>query len=149
MAGPPLLIVFAFGTRVRQEAAFSTGLPIVGNGPPGTFVMFPGGRPVGGLLSGSREVAAGRSPGLGSQVPLPTDQIVGSDHQGGMARVAFGGMRFDGIEGGQLVFRRVRDLLPAALLSPERGMRMTLEPWMVAAVFVDGERAWPAPEALH
>jgi hypothetical protein len=85
----------------------------------------------------------------GRQVPLPTDQIVEADDAGGAARVGFGGMRFDGVEGGQLVFRRVRDLWPPERLSPERGVRMTLDPWMVAVVLVDGARAWPSVETLH
>lgn len=127
MSRSPLLIEFIAGTRVRREAEFSSALPILGNGPPGTFVMFPDGR----------------------QVPLPTDQIVESSDAAGAASVGFGGMRFDGSEGGQLVFRRVRDLLPLEQLSPERGTRMTLEPWMVAAILVDGERAWPLKESLH
>ncbi len=131
MSNPPLLIEFITRTRLRREPAFSTGLPIVGNGPPGTFVIFSDGR----------------------EVPLPTDQIIvdqcveGDAERG--ARVAFGGMRCDGIEGGELVFRRVKDLLPEAQLSPERGRRMTLEPWMVAAIFVDGAPVWPPRPSLH
>src|SRR5213082_1762354 len=109
MLGAPLLIEFVAGTRVRREAPFSTGLPIVGNGPPGTFVVFPDGR----------------------EVPLPTDQVVQAGVESGAAQVGFGGMRFDGVERGQLVFRRVRDLLPEKQLSPERGRRMTLAPEMV------------------
>lgn len=131
MTVAPLVIEFIAGTKLRREAPFSTGLPIVGNGPPGTFVVFSDGR----------------------EVPLPTDQIVAqpiaTDEGDGGARVGFGGMRFDGIEGGQLVFRRVREIHPEAELSPERRRRMTLDPWMVAALFVDGNRAWPPPPALH
>jgi hypothetical protein len=52
-------------------------------------------------------------------------------------------MRFDGVEAGQLVFRRVRDLAPEATLSPERSNRMTLELWMVATVVRFGRRVWP------
>ena len=77
------------------------------------------------------------------RVPLPTDQIVFANDAHGAANVDFGGMRFDGIEDGQLVFRRVRDLWPQERLSPERGMRMTLEVAMVAAIVVDGHRVWP------
>ena len=117
----PLLIEFVPGTRVHREAAFQARMPIVGNGPPGTFVIFAG----------------------GARVPLPTDQIVLAEESDGAARVGFGGMRFDGVEDGQLVFRRVRDLWPADQLSPERGVRMTLEVDMVAAVWVDGRIAWP------
>ena len=118
----PVLVEFVPGTRVFREPVHATGLPIVGNGPPGTFVLFPG----------------------GGRVPLPTDQIVLAQDDGGAARVGFGGMRFDGVENRQLVFRRVRDLWPEAQLSPERGQRMTLEFSMVAAVIVEGRVVWPA-----
>src|SRR5262249_12692224 len=121
--GAPVVVEFATGTRVYREPPHTSALPIVGNGPPGTFVRFPG----------------------GGQVPLPTDQIVLAEDGDGAARVGFGGMCFDGVEDGKLVFRRVRDLWPAEQLSPERGRRMTLEPDMVAAVLVDGRHAWPAP----
>ncbi len=99
----------------------ATDLPIVGNGPPGTFVTFADGR----------------------RVPLPTDQIVLTENHVDGARVGFGGMRFDGIEAGYLVFRRVRDLLPEKELSPERRSRMTLALDMVSAIFVEGHVAWP------
>ena len=118
----PLLIEFVPGTRLRREPELTTHLPIVQNGPPGTYVIFAG----------------------GTSVPLPSDQIVFSDEGAAGARVGFGGMSFAGEEGGQLVFLRVRDLLPAELLSPERGRRMTLEPHMVASIRVDGQRVWPA-----
>jgi hypothetical protein len=81
----------------------------------------------------------------GGRVPLPTDQIVSSDDATGAARVGFGGMRFDGLEGGLLTFRRFRDLLAEHELSPERGRRMTLEPEMVAAIFVEGQLVWGRP----
>lgn len=68
MNDPPLLIRFVENTRLRREAAFSSGLPIIGNGPPGTFVVFPNGR----------------------EVPLPTDQIVASHDDSGAALVSFG-----------------------------------------------------------
>lgn len=127
MRPSPLVIEFVAGTRLRQEASFSPGLPIVGNGPPGTFVIFPGGR----------------------QVPLPTDQVVDSDDGCGAAHVGFGGMRFDGMEGGLLVFRRVKDLWPEAQLSPERRRRMTLEPEMVATIRVDDVVVWPPRERMN
>lgn len=123
----PLLIEFVAGTRLFREAAFSTGLLIVGNGPPGTFVLFLDGR----------------------TVPLPTDQVVESDDERGAARVGFGGMAFMGRQGRQLVFHRIKDLWPPAQLSPERGMRMTLETSMVAAVLVDGAQVWPEPEWMN
>src|SRR5438093_884019 len=92
----PVFVEFVPGTTLYREPLHQPGLPIVGNGPPGTFVCFVGGR----------------------RVPLPTDQIVLADDSTGAARVGFGGMRFDGVEGGQLVFRRVRDLWPEQQLSP-------------------------------
>jgi hypothetical protein len=52
-------------------------------------------------------------------------------------------MSFEGIDGGELIFLRVRDLQPEALLSPERGRRMTLDPRLVASIAVDGRVVWP------
>lgn len=127
MHSVPLLIEFIAGTRLFREAAFSTGLPIVGNGPPGTFVLFLDGR----------------------TVPLPTDQVVESDDESGAARVGFGGMAFMGQQSRQLVFHRVKDLWPPAQLSPERGLRMTLETSMVAVVLADGAQVWPEPERMN
>ena len=121
-------VEFVQGSRIETESAFKrlllgASLHIVQNGPPGTFVTFADGR----------------------RVPLPTDQVVSAEDGAGAARVGFGGMRFDGVEGGLLTFRRVRDLLAEHELSPERGRRMTLEPEMVAAVFVEGRLAWGRP----
>jgi hypothetical protein len=118
----PLVVEFVPRTRVEREAELVPHLPIVQNGPPGTFVVFADGR----------------------RVPLPTDQIVSAEESTDTgARVGFGGMRFAGVVDGQLVFVRVRDLAPEARLSPERSSRMTLEPHMVAAVIVDGHVVWP------
>ena len=117
------VVEFAPGSRVHKERSFWPGLPVVQNGPPGTFVTFAD----------------------GSRVPLPTDQIVLAEDAGGAARVGFGGMRFDGIEQGLLTFRRVRDLAAEHELSPERGRRMTLAPKMIAAVFMEGQLAWGRP----
>jgi hypothetical protein len=117
----PVLVEFVAGSRITRGAPVAKSLPIVQNGPPGTFVHFPGGR----------------------GVPVPTDQVVFCDDERGAARVGFGGMRFFGIEDGLLSFRRVQDLLPAEFLSPERGFHMTFEPETVAAVFVHGRRVWP------
>jgi hypothetical protein len=72
----PLLIDFAAPTFLLREQDRPSVLPIVGNGPPGTFVLFPN----------------------GLRVSLPTDQIVFADDRGGHARVGFGGMRFIGSE---------------------------------------------------
>jgi len=120
----PLLIEFVPGTRISRDPAFVefvSTLPIVQNGPPGTSVVFED----------------------GATVPLPTDQIVFAEDGDGAARVGFGGMTFQGTEGGQLTFLRVRDLQPEELLSPQRGRRMTLEPHMVASIAADGRVVWP------
>lgn len=120
----PLLIEFVPGTRIsrdREFVEFVSTLPIVQNGPLGTSVVFED----------------------GTTVPLPTDQIVLAEDRSGAAHVGFGGMSFEGVEGGELVFLRVRDLQPEELLSPPRGRRMTLEPRMVASITVDGRVVWP------
>jgi len=117
----PLFIEFVPGTRIYREPDVVPKLPIVQNGPPGTFVIFPS----------------------GTKVSLPTDQIVFTNDGAGAAQVGFGGMSFEGIEDGYLVFYRVRDLQPEELLSPERGRRMTLEPNMVASISVSGRLMWP------
>lgn len=117
----PLFIEFVAGTRITREPDVVSQLPILQNGPPGTSVVF----------------------GDGSEVPLPTDQIVFAEDDAGSARVGFGGMSFAGVDSGELVFLRVRDLQPEALLSPQRGRRMTLEPRMVASIAVDGRVVWP------
>ena len=117
----PLLIEFVSNTRPYREPKVAPKLPITQNGPPGTFVVFAD----------------------GTRVPLPTDQIVLADRADGRARIGFGGMRFEGMEEGQLVFHRVRDLQPEEQLSPQRGRRMTLEPHMVSAIYIEGEQVWP------
>lgn len=121
MSELPLLIEFIAKTQLYREPEVVPKLPIVQNGPPGTFVVFSDGR----------------------KVPLPTDQIVFDDDTTGRARVGFGGMSFEGLEDGYLVFYRVRDLRPEEELSPQRGRRMTLEPQMVSAIYLDGRKAWP------
>jgi len=121
MTAYPLLIEFVSGTRIAREPEVVSKLPILHNGPPGTSVIF-------------RD---------GTEVPLPTDQIVFAEDTGGAAHVGFGGMSFEGLDGDDLVFLRVRDLQPEALLSPERGRRMTLEPRLVASIAVDGRVVWP------
>ena len=123
MTNYPLLIEFVPGTRVSRDApfvSFVSTLPIAQNGPSGTTVVFAD----------------------GAKVALPTDQIVFTENSSG-ALVGFGGMSFEGIEGGELVFLRVRDLQPEELLSPQRGRRMTLSPGMVTSVSVDGRVVWP------
>ena len=121
MTDVPLLIEFVADTRIFREPDFVSRLPIVQNGPPGTFIVFADGR----------------------RVSLPTDQIVLADDAGAQARVGFGGMRFDGVADGYLVFLRVRDLQPPETLPPGRGRRMTLKPEMVSAIYVHGDEVWP------
>lgn len=117
-----LSIEFAAGSHLYREPEVEPKLPIVRNGPPATFVVFP-----------SRK----------RKISLPTDQIVRAEDNTGSARVDFGGMRYAGIEGDRFVFHRVRDLAPAETLAPDRGMRMTLELSLVAAIIAEGHRVWP------
>jgi hypothetical protein len=117
----PLLIDFAPGTSLLRETERPSQLPILGNGPVGTFVIVP----------------------EGLRVSLPTDQIVRMDDAGGHARVAFGGMQFVGCREGLLRFHRVRELHPAEQLSPDRSHVMTLQTAWVTAILVDGRVVWP------
>jgi len=119
----PLLIDFAAPSSIVREHNRVSALPIVGNGPPGTFVRFPR-----------------------LNVSLPTDQIVFADDTSGHARVGFGGMRFVGVEGGELVFVRIRELFPEEQLSPARSHTMRLDTQWVTAVSIDGRPAWPPAE---
>ena len=96
-------------------------LPIVGNGPPGTFVHFPN----------------------GLRVSLPTDQIVFADDRDGRARVEFGGMQFVGVEEGYLVFVRAREVLPEDQLSPDRSRTMRLDPRWVETIWAGERPLWP------
>ena len=121
MIPAPLLIDFATPTSIFREQNRVSTLRIIGNGPPGTFVIFPN----------------------RLKVSLPTDQIVFADDTGGHARVGFGGMQFVGWQDGQLAFVRIRELLPEEQLSPARSHTMLIEPRWVAAVSVDGRPAWP------
>lgn len=117
----PLIVEFARRTALLREVDRPSMLPIVGNGPPGTFVVFPD----------------------GLRVSLPTDQIVSADDSSGFVRVGFGGMAFVGVEGTDLVFARVREVLPESQLSPARSHRMQLDPAWVTAVFEHGRPVWP------
>jgi len=117
----PLLVEFVPRTSISREPETIPKLPVVQNGPPGTFVLFADGR----------------------KVSLPTDQIVFADDTSGSARVGFGGMSFEGMEEGHMVFYRVRDLRPEGELSPQRGRKMTLEPQMVSSIYVEGRAVWP------
>ena len=120
MIAAPLVIVFAPRTSLFREQDLISQLPILRNGPAGTFVVFPS----------------------GVRVSLPTDQIVSADESDGAARVGFGGMRFTGPSEGRLHFVRERYLLPEEQLSPARSHVMTLEASMVSSILVDGHPVW-------
>ena len=99
----PLLIEFVSGTRITREPEVLSKLPILQNGPPGTSVVF-------------RD---------GAEVPLPTDQIVFTEDGGGAAHVGFGGMSFDGLDGGQ----RGQTTCPStAMEATMRGSSVILRP---------------------
>jgi hypothetical protein len=117
----PLLIDFATPSSIFRERNRISMLRIIGNGPPGTFVLFPN----------------------GLRVSLPTDQIVFADDTGGHARVGFGGMEFVGSKEAHLVFVRIRELLPEDQLSPARSHTMLLDSQWVVTVSVDGRAVWP------
>ena len=117
----PLLIDFAGPSSIFCERDRISALRILGNGPPGTFVLFPN----------------------GLRVSLPTDQIVFADDSGGHARVGFGGMQFVGSEAGRLMFVRIRELFPEDQLSPARSHTMLLDAQLVSGVAVDGNAVWP------
>ena len=122
-----LLIDFAAPTSLLREEDRPSTLPIIGNGPPGTFVLFPN----------------------GIKVSLPTDQIVFADDTGGHASVRFGGMRFVGLEHGRLMFVRIRELFPEEQLSPARSHTMLLDPQWVTRISVDGHSVWPRESPSH
>jgi hypothetical protein len=121
----PLLIEFATPSSIFRETSRESTLRIIGNGPPGTFVLFPN----------------------GLRVSLPTDQIVFADDAAGHARVGFGGMQFVALQEGQLVFVRTRELLPEDQLSPTRSHTMRLDSQRVATVLAHGRTVWPGPLA--
>jgi hypothetical protein len=116
----PVLVEFVPGTSLYREREHVSQLPIVGNGPSGTFVVFP----------------------EGFRVSLPTDQIVYADDTAGRARVGFGGMGFRGCDHGRLAFVRVRELHPEERLSPDRSHRMLLEQTWVSSVLTHGRIVW-------
>jgi hypothetical protein len=116
----PLLINFAAPSSIVREHNRVSMLPMIRNGPPGTFIDFPN----------------------GLRVSLPTDQIVFADDAGGRARVGFGGMDFVGVEEGQLSFVRVRELRPEDQLSPDRSHTMRLDSRWVDAIWAGGRQVW-------
>jgi hypothetical protein len=118
----PLLIEFVAGTSLYRERDPPQGLPIVRNGPPGTFIVFKD----------------------GLRVSLPTDQIVHVDESGAGARVGFGEMRFAGMEARGLIFHRVLELHPKEQLSCARSRTMILDPQWVHSIVVAGSEVWTA-----
>jgi hypothetical protein len=118
------VIAFAAPAALVREADRPSALPIAGNGPPGTFVVFPS----------------------GWRVSLPTDQIVATDEQDGQVQVGFGGMRWAGVVDGQLVCDRVREVWTESRLSPQRSHQMRLDPVWVRSIEQDGRQVWP-PDA--
>jgi hypothetical protein len=120
----PLLVEFTRPTALLREQQRPSHFPIIGNGPPGTFVVFP----------------------TGLRVSLPTDQIIFADDSDGHARVGFGGMQFVGLTEGRLTFIRARELFPEEQLSPARSHTMRLDPRWVATISVDGRLVWRASE---
>ncbi len=119
-----LVMTFITPSTLLRERHRASDLPIVGNGPPGTFVVFP----------------------HGVRVSLPTDQIVSADDDAGCVRIAFGGMRYVGVEGERLRFVREREVLPEEQLSPARSRVMHLEKDWVALAVDDGRQVWPEIE---
>jgi hypothetical protein len=116
----PLLIDFTTPSSIFREHNRISTLRIIGNGPPGTFVLFPN----------------------GFRISLPTDQIVFANDASGYARVGFGGMQFVGSEEGTLVFVRIREVLPEDQLSPARSHTMRLDSQWVTTISVDGRAVW-------
>jgi hypothetical protein len=117
----PVVVEFVGPSSLLREQARRSPIPLVRNGPPGTFVMFP----------------------VGFKVSLPTDQIVSADDAAGFVTVGFGGMRYDGERDGRLIFTRVREVHPEHELSPDRSHTMLLNREWVSRVMVDGLPAWP------
>lgn len=80
----------------------------------------------------------------GSRLEMPCDQVVLGEDERGSARIGLGGMSFEGIEEDQLVFWRVRDLLPEEFLEPSRPEKLSIRPGLVTRVVVEGDQVWPA-----
>jgi hypothetical protein len=116
-----LLVEFITPTALIREQDRPSMLPIIRNGPPGTFVAFPD----------------------GLRVSLPTDQILSADDTHGFVRVVFGGMQFVGVEDGSVICRRASEVHPEHLLSPDRSHRMVLDPSWLSSVVESGIRVWP------
>ena len=115
-----LLLDFVTPSSIFREPDRASTFRIIGNGQPGTFVLFP----------------------TGLRVSLPTDQVVYADDSNGLARVGFGGMHFVGADAEHLVFVRIREVLPEDQLSPARSHTMRLDSQLVATVTVDGRAVW-------
>ena len=120
MSDLPVTVEFVRPSSLLRQRDRASALPILGNGPPGTFVIFPD----------------------GLHVSLPTDQIIDADDGDGHVCVTFGGMAFRHADAGQLVFDRVRELRPETELSPARSHRMILDQRWVAVVRSPRGRLW-------
>ena len=116
----PLLITFVAGTHLHREQELTQGLPILQNGPPGTFIVFDD----------------------GFRVSLPTDQIIYTDDSNEGVQVGFGGMNFAGVDSRGLIFHRVREVHPEEQLSPARSRTMVLNPRWVSFILVEGQGVW-------
>jgi hypothetical protein len=119
-----LIVEFAAGSRILREAAPDTEelRPDWEPRSPGAFVVFKNGK----------------------RVPVPADQIVHDEVQGGRARVGFGGMSFEGVVGGRLIFWRVREIGRASPLDGAVGDdKLEVDSGMVARVEVEGSLVWP------
>jgi hypothetical protein len=77
----------------------------------------------------------------GRRLPLPECQVVYERGSPDGASVGLGGMSFEGVEKGRLVFWRVRDLTDATP-APDK---LELDARAVVRVDVQGAQAWPNP----
>ena len=87
----------------------------------------------------------------GRRALLPTDQVVLNEivaarkgaPRSGLIRIGLGGMSFEGLEASQLVFWRVREVLPDGHVGPGSADKILIDPEMVTAIHVRGSRVWP------
>ena len=84
----------------------------------------------------------------GTQVSLPSRQIVHGDQTYGAARVGLGGMSFEGIQGEQMVFWRVKDLIPESArmsdgFNDDGDDKMLLDFQNISRVLLQGIQVWP------
>jgi hypothetical protein len=120
-ASVPLVVEFARGSRIRREDADEISFTVSQEVLPVTFVQFPD----------------------GSQVSIPTDQVVLGEDSHGAALIGFGGMCFEGMEDEQLVFWRVCDVVRGEYMLSGPRERMALALPLVSRVVVRGTQVWP------